>query len=90
LQDTITLPSGATVQPYAKLNIWGGPPHNDRVSFSDGTFVVVDQKAAAVEYGGGVAAKLDANLGMWTTIGYTTSIANERLHGFGAGVRYTW
>src|SRR5262249_33605067 len=92
LMDTLQLESGALLQPYARVNVWHTARATDSIVLGADT-IGVGQAASSIEFGGGVVAKLNQNLGVWAYVSTAPSISSaQRLHTLGGtvGVRYTF
>lgn len=81
------------LQPYLKLNLWHGFGGEDRIAF-DTTVISTEQAFNAVEFGGGLVARVNEHVGLYLVADYTVDMGDdgedrETVEG-NLGVRVTW
>jgi outer membrane autotransporter protein len=82
---------GAMLLPYVQANVWHYFSGADEVNF-DGASLASTFGSTAVEFGGGVAARVSGRFGLWAGASYTTAIAGpyrQTVKG-DVGLRFRW
>ncbi|TCR70584.1 autotransporter outer membrane beta-barrel domain-containing protein [Bosea sp. BK604] len=91
LQTSFLLGS-AQIQPYLNVNLWHNFSRTDDVTFGTIDVIPTRFKGSSLEIGGGVTAKLTANVSLYATGGYVTALGDDKGHGVqgNLGLRVTW
>lgn len=84
--------TAALLQPYLKANIWQDFGGRDTVTFAGTDVLDTRRMATALEFGGGIVAKLSGTVGVFAGASYTTNLdSNDRKTIQGnAGIRVSW
>ncbi|WP_233021511.1 autotransporter outer membrane beta-barrel domain-containing protein [Rhodopseudomonas boonkerdii] len=84
--------AAALLQPYLKANLWQDFGGRDTVTFAGTDILDTRRMATALEFGGGIVAKVSSTVGVFAGASYTTNLdSNDRKTIQGnAGIRVTW
>ncbi len=91
LQTSFVL-SGAEIQPYLTANLWHNFSRTDKVLFGAADVIPTRFKGSSLEVGGGVIAKISANVSLYATGGYATALGDDKGHSLrgNLGLRVIW
>lgn len=89
---TSVLVGSAQLQPYLNLNLWHNFSHSDKVAFDAVDIIPTRFRGSSLEIGGGLVAKLSANVSLYATGGYVTALGDDKGHSVqgNLGLRVTW
>ncbi|WID99447.1 autotransporter outer membrane beta-barrel domain-containing protein [Bosea vestrisii] len=91
LQTSLLL-GGAELQPYLTANLWHNFSRTDKVLFDATDVIPTRFKGTSLEVGGGVIAKITANVSLYATGGYVTALGDDKGHSVrgNLGLRVIW
>lgn len=82
----------AELQPYLTANLWHNFSRTDKILFDATDVIPTRFKGTSLEIGGGVVAKITANVSLYATGGYVTALGDDKGHSLrgNLGLRVTW
>ncbi|AZO80213.1 hypothetical protein BLM15_23480 [Bosea sp. Tri-49] len=82
----------AELQPYLTANLWHNFSRTDKVLFDATDVIPTRFKGTSLEVGGGVVAKITANVSLYVTGGYVTALGDDKGHSLrgNLGLRVIW